>query len=370
MKHKYLIEEVSNKYGYNEQLQIAINLTIDLMLKEYGEDKIDDIYNLFRNIRIFSTSDMSKDNRDKIEKEMIGNYNSNIIDKKDDDPYQNDSDPGSYYSYQAIYDENMNVTGEARWIVVKDMKGSIQEEGYKNIFGTTINIPYFIHEIGHAFVMQNATYVKEENKIYSKHGMYEEVITFDKKDNKFEIDADGLNSIILEESINEFSTQNMLKELLKVDDYTIVRQQLDSIGHVSTAYNSVLLSLTEKLEKILGKEQLLNYRRNNDKKVIDEFNLIASQSEIVQKYCPGDLPFSMFDKKCYALYLLENKKYTMTSEQYGERNKQLMMDAFVPLCAYQDKKYGTMPFATYEEVRNEVLGINVDLIVEKENKTK
>ena len=65
MDHRAVIEEISNKYGYDEELQIAIGITIPLMIKEYGEEKLEDIYKLFRDTRIVATSDMGKDNRDR-----------------------------------------------------------------------------------------------------------------------------------------------------------------------------------------------------------------------------------------------------------------------------------------------------------------
>ena len=265
MEHNAFIEELSNKYGYDEELKIAIGITIPLMINHYGENRTNEIYDLFRNTRIFSTTDMSKANRDKIEQTMIGDYNSHL--KKDietQDPYQTNRDPGSYYSYQAIYDNDMNVIGEARWIAVLDMKNSLNGEDYKNTFGTTINMPYFIHEMGHAFGMQKATYIKEGDQIYSKHGMYEEVITYTEKDGKIEVDSSSLTDIMLEEGINEFDTQCMLANFFEVEEYDEVKARLNDINHVSTAYNGIIVSLAEKLEKVLGKDKLIQYRRDND----------------------------------------------------------------------------------------------------------
>lgn len=361
MNHNILIEEVSNKYGYNEELKIAIGLTIPLMVKEYGIDKLDDIYNLFRNTKIIATSDISKEHREAIEKEMIGVANSHIIDKNDDNPYQSDKDPGSYYSYQAIYDENMNVAGEVRWLVVKDMGSSYNGEDYKNMFGTTVNMPYFIHEMGHAFAMQNPTYRKEGNKIYTKHGMYEEVISFEQKDDKVEIDSDSLNSVILEEAINEKQTQDMLVELMGVDDYKEVQEKLDSINHNTTSYGSTIIALAEKFEKVIGKDNLLKLRRDNDTSIIKEFNEIASNSEIGKKYCNGNDFYSILDQKTYGLFLLKQNCYKMPIEEYTRKAKELMLEGYAPLCAYQEVKYGTINLDVFEEVRNNMLGLSVNI---------
>jgi len=128
----------------------------------------------------------------------------------------------------------------------------------------------------------------------------------------------------------------------------------------------IIVALAEKLGKLLGKDRLLQYRRDNDISIIEEFNLVASQSDIAKKYCGDVKPFDMLDQKAYALFLLSNKKLSMSFEEYGRRNGELMMDGYAPLCAYQDKKYGTMPPSLYEEARNNALGIQKEVTEVKE----
>ena len=179
-------------------------------------------------------------------------------------------------------------------------------------------------------------------------------------DKIIEINNNKINSIILEDGVNEFDTQCMLTSFFGVEEYEEVRERLDKIGHITNAYNGVITLLSGKLEKVLGKDKLLQYRRDNDTSVIEEFDLIASQSDIAKKYCGDAKPFDILDKKMFASFLLESKKVTMTPMEYGEKSKELMLDGLAPLCAYQDRKYQTMPLETYEEVRNSVLGINVE----------
>lgn len=314
---------------------------------------------MFRNKRIFATSDMSLSNRQKIEFEMLEGTNSHIEFVEGEDLYQTGTDPGSYYSYQAIYDDEMNVVGEKRWLVIKDMEGSLNCDDYKNLFGTTINMPYFIHEINHAFAMQNPIYKKEGDKIYSKHGMVEQELSFTKKDGKILLKDDMTNNIIIEEAINERITQDMLVELMNVTSYSEVAQTLSSINHISTSYSPVLISLAEKFEKVLGSDNLLEWRMNNDKSIMQEFNELAMQSDIAKKYCNGEVPYDYFDQKCFGIFLLKCNGYKMPIEEYGKKNKELMVEAFTPLCAYQDVKYGTMSLEKFENIRNGILGIEI-----------
>ena len=359
MDYNSLIEEISSKYSYSEELKIAIRMTLPLMVETYGESRFEEICDLFRNTKIFATDDMSKSNRDKVEQEMLNGTNSHVTFDEGENPYQNDIDPGSYYSYQAIYDENMDVVDEKRWAVVKDMQGSLNGEEYKNLFGTTINMPYFIHEMNHAFAMQNATYRKEGNLIYSKHGMVEQEFSIDSNNGTVVISENSTDNIIIEEAINEKISQDMLTSLLKVEDYSAVDRMLRDINHITTSYSPVLISLAEKMEGLLGRDALLSWRKDNNMSVLQEFNRLASESEISQKYCDGMTPYDYFDQKCFGIFLLKCNGYKMSMEEYGKRNKELMVEAFAPLCAYQDKKLGTMSLEKFENIRNGILGIEV-----------
>jgi len=351
-----LLKEIQNKYGYSIDLMTAIKKTIPLMVDEYGEDSIDDILRLFQKTRIFATTDMGYENRKKIENLMVGNHNSHIK-SEESDPYQNDSDPGSYYSYETLFDEEMNIIGEARWIVVQDMKDSFNANEYQNLFGTTINMPYFIHEINHAFAMQNATYTKKDNTITSKHGMYEQTHTFEKEDSKIKLTEESNSHIILEEAINEKITQDMLVKLLNVKDYSEVESLLSSIKHVTSSYSAIIIGLAEKLYNLLGKDKLLELRKNNNMEVVNEFNKLASQSDIAKKYLDGETPYDYFSKKCFELFRLKCECYKLGIEKYTKRTREVMVEGFAPLCAYQEIKLGTTDLNKFDETRNNILGI-------------
>lgn len=357
MNLNQLVNEISLKYNYDDELKQAILITIPLMVEEYGEDSLEDIIKLFKNTRIFSTPDMGYNNRKKIADSMTSKYNSHIK-SEETDPYQNgNSEPGSYYSYETIYDQNMNIVGEARWIVVKDMKDEINGQDYKQIFGTTINMPYFIHEINHAFAMQNAIYTKQGNQITSKHGMYEQVYSFSNDGESISLTEESNSHIILEEAMNEKITQDMLVSLLQAKDYTEVTDILKSINHITTSYSVILITLIEKLEKIMGKEKLLSLRKDNDMSVITEFNSFAKESEIAQKYIKEENPFNYFSKKCFELFRLKCEGYKMSIDEYEAKSKELMVEAFIPLCAYQNQKLGTIDLEKFDEIRNNILGI-------------
>ena len=328
------LSNLEKKFGYSNELKEVIKMTVALMVDEYGQENTTAIYNFFNDVRIFLTNDMSGQNLEEIKDKCIKKDNRIIEEEKN--LYGNDNRLGSVYNYETIYDENMNPIGEYRWIVVEDLKESHREEKYREVFNTTINIPYFIHEVNHAFNMQNPMYKKTGNKLYAKHGMYEENIIIENKDDKISLSSEDGKNILLEESINEMQTQRMLCRYFNVDDYKNVREILSSIGHVGTSYDGTLIFLAEYFEKLVGKNRLLEYRKDNNISVIEKFNNIISQSEIAQYYNFKNNGYERFGQLCFDVFHLKCECYKYSIEDYRNLMSKLTLDAVGPLYAYSE----------------------------------
>ena len=95
--------------------------------------------------------------KQKITEEMTHSCNPHVK-EEESNPYQND-EIGSFYSYQAVFDEEMNVVDEIRWIVVKEITGPEKEKAIE-LFGTSICMYYFLHELDHVFSTRHAIYQK------------------------------------------------------------------------------------------------------------------------------------------------------------------------------------------------------------------
>lgn len=347
------LNELKNKFGYNDEVLKAIEITISLMVKEYGEAKRNEIYSLFRDTEIFALK--SVDNRSiNTILESKKNYNQHI--RFDESKGEKSNFHGGAYSFDPIYDDNMHVVGESRFIIVEDMRETDKEDGYRRLFGTSINIPNFIHEANHAYAMMEPYYSYEDNKVVSKHGFVNSVSTYTKDDDGKYLVSDGEdNDVVLEEMVNESVTRKMLVDLFKVNDYNQVYEKLKEIGHVSNAYNDLLVSLAIKLENLLGLEELLNVRRNNDLAAIERFNVLAKRSQIALEYFGDTVPFDYFRKKVNELYTLGLNKYKIDEEQYAYESAVLVVEAFSPLMAYQDVAFATMDLESFNKLKDNYL---------------
>lgn len=337
---------LQKKFGYSEELKEVIKMTIALMVDEYGQENITSIYNFFNDVKIFLTNDMSQQNLEEIKNKYVPK-DKRII-EEENNIYGNDNTPGSVYNYETIYDEKMNPIGEYRWIVVEDLKGNYREEKYRETFKTSINMPYFLHEINHAFNMQRPIYKKTGNKVYVKHGIFEENFVLENKGSQVSISSENEKNILLEEAINEMQTQRMLCRYFNETDYTKVREKLNSMGHVSTSYDGTLIFLAEYFESLIGKDKLLEYRKDNNKSVIEEFNKTISQSKIAQHNNFAHNGFEKFGQLCFDVFQLKCECYKHSIEEYRQLMSKLTLESLGPLYAYSEVTKGNISLEEYE----------------------
>lgn len=348
------LSELRNKFGYSDDLLKAIEITINLMIEEYGENEASEIYSLFAGTKVIALKEVNRETLDKLDSDM-GSYNPHVIFEEEENPYGTNL-VASSYNYQPIYNADMQVVREARYIVTQDMSENYNGEEYKRVFGTYINMPYFIHEANHAYAMMHPEYKYEGKKIIAKHGMYVTTHEYEEdKDGKFVMRMVDNRDIILEEVINEGITQRMLVRLLNKNDYKEVKGILNEIHHNGTEYGAVLVTLGELLEKNLGKSQVMDYRRNNNETPINYFNEQASKSDIAVEYMSGEIPYEHLSKKCHELFDLNLNKLRMTVDDYGRESATLMIDALASIEAFKNVEYNTTNLENFNKRRDTVL---------------
>lgn len=350
-----LLNDIKDKFHYDDNILKAIEITINLMIKKYGTEATNDIFELFSNIPIITSVGLNQNILNEKMKEHFADDNPHIIEDEEENIYGTNS-VGSVYCYNPLFNDDMEVVGESRFIIVEDKKDTIHENGYLNTFGTTINIPYFIHEVNHAYGMQKKKYVKKGNQIYAKHGLFTSVIDFYKDGDKYHIRSTGGKDIVFEEIVNQMITQDMLCEFFNVSSYDEVKPILDGINYVPMEYDSLLVFIGRELKTAIGLDAIMNLRRENDESVIDELNSIAESSDIAVEYLGESKPFDYFVLKNYELFQLIINRYKYKIEKYAELSAELMLDSLAPVYAFADKKNNTITLKSYKEKREKLLG--------------
>ena len=296
MDYITFIDEIVEKYGYEDNVRRAIEIAIPLMIKKYGEERLEEVLNVFKDVRIFVFNERTEEVYETIQKEMEHGINVHLKDETKAN-YGNDFVPGSGYTYQAIYDEDMNVTGEVKWISVEALTDSKRLK-YEETFGTNINIPYFLHELGHAFAMQNPTYKKEGNKIFSKHGFYETIDEISYVDGVPIIRTVSEEGLLIEDIVNEKMTKEQLMDYFGLEDEESLHSIIANLGSSNNIYGGSLNLLAEQFEKQLGTDNILKWRIDNDKKIKENFSCLCEKTKIASVYFPGENAYSFFANKC------------------------------------------------------------------------
>ena len=99
MEYNTFIDEIVEKYGYKDNVRRAIEIAIPLMIKKYGESRIEDVLNVFRNVEICTFTEKTKEAYDEITERMLGDTNSHVVDATGANYGPEDHVPGSKKEY-------------------------------------------------------------------------------------------------------------------------------------------------------------------------------------------------------------------------------------------------------------------------------
>lgn len=347
--YKELLKDVFTKYGYNDNEQTALALAFEAMVSVYGEKEIPDIIQMFMSLPIYFSTQMSEDYFEEIHKKELNGRNAHIVYKNHINPYGVDTTPGSLYHFETIFTKDMQPCGSSIYLIVKDMVNDYQKDGYLKVFGTTINVPYLIHELNHAYAMQKPLVNVEGNKIYEKYGMFITQSSFVKNGSVFEVEEESSEDVVLEEAINELLSEKMLVNVLHLKDEAELLELLRSIKHVTSSYGPIIKYALDRVESIFG-DKLMAYRKSNDFTFYNEFNEMASSGEIYKKYMEGKLPFEVFSHYLKESFMLTAKCYTYPLETYKRLQQENLIELLAPLYALKEAQ-GTSSLEDYEKYR-------------------
>jgi len=346
-----IINEICLKYNYSKELRKAISVVFPLMVEEYND--LEGVKKLFLDVRIFCVQNIDDKTINDINLEMLSEVNEHII-LDESNVYDNNS-VGAFYSYEPVFDNSMNVVDEIKLIVIKGF-----QDKYQSLFRTSVDIPSFLHELNHAYGMQNPVYRISGNQIYSKHGMYETVSLVESMDSKYIVRTVKQDNIMSEEVYNEFITRRMLCGFFGVTDYSIVSQKLDNIGHVRSVYTNLHIEIARYLESAIGKDNLMRYRKDNDYSVIDKFNELSMETELHSSYFNDSNPFSYLNSKIFEMFNLSSNYINYLSEDKKEEYRiemlRLFYDAVAPIYSYNIVLNNKGSVGDYMRARRNELG--------------
>lgn len=348
------IDGICKKFQYNFEMNKLLRKLFPIIIDYYGNDYYKKIIRAFFNTPIIVTKRLSKNNLEIIRNHFEQKTKPVII--EGEEFYQGNAEPGSILGFEPIFDKECNVTDERKWIVAKDMKDTIYEELFVKYFGTTINVPFLIHEMCHVIGSLNTVYQKKDDKFYSKTGMVEELYSIDKKDDKYVLKEVFSKYFVLEEAVNELNTREILAKFLK-KPYDLIEFILKKIGNDNSTYTTSLITVAEELRSAIGKENLNRYRIDNDMNVKNKYNEEASKSIIMNEENCDKEPFDIMDFYATKLYEINCKRNDYDNISFEKLQNYYVFYSVLPSFAYKNKKgMSEYTYQNYKNLKNSLLG--------------
>lgn len=356
------INKICSIYSYDDEVKKAISIAIPLMVNYYGEEQIESILEVFNSTKIYNVRKLDNRILEDIFQEQIGRNNRHVHEQKSDTSYD-DTDIGSIYCSQPIFDDDVTISDEVKWIVVEDTKGTESESKYREMFGTSINIPYFLNSISHAFSMVNPIYEKKDNEIVTKKGMFESCESIKKLFVGYSLNMVSKRNSNLEEAFATIDTQSMLCDFFGEKSYAFVQDKLETIGYEEPNNDYFSMYVCNNFQNAIGRKNLIKYRKDNDVSIIERFNKFASKSEIASKYFPDEAAYDYMSRICSDMekYTKEFSESCLSFEdiddkydEYQQKTNEMLCDAMAPIYAYKDS-FGLHKVDAYENFRSNIL---------------
>ena len=299
-----LIEQVSEKFGYNSQdvegnksLKTVLLKVVPAMLKDSDQEGQNLFYQMLSHTPIVITENLTQESYKKLLEKYIGNnVNEHIVEEQIDlGEYGKEIGEGAYVS-EAIFDENMNLQGKKSFIYVPKVT-----DKKKEFYGTDINVSYLIHELGHAWHAEKEQFVmQQDGTLKERVGALECIYSFSKlPDNKIAKKCIKTTGLMIEESMNtleeEIATANYMDISLEE-----MREEYNNTLFLNSYQGYMTNFIAHMLEK-LGKEDFENYRLYGEKESINKINELMEKTNYWKNRETDILPSSNsprnYDKK-------------------------------------------------------------------------
>ena len=341
------IDGICKKFQYNFEMNKLLKKIFPIIIDYYGNDYYKKIVRVFFNTPIIVNKKINRNTLNKLQN--FFKQKDKIVITEKEDVKNEKSDPGAILGFEPIFDKNCNIVEEKRWIVVKDMKETKNEDVFLKYFDTTINVPFLIHEICHAIGSLNSVYQKKDNKLYYKTGMIEQLYSIEKKDNQYILKKVFSKYFALDKAINELDTREILSKLLKIP-YDSIEFILKEIGNDNLIYSNNLITVAEELKSAIGKECLNKYRIDNDMNIKNEYNDQANKSVITINENYDKEPFDVMDFYTTKLYELNCRRSDYDNISFEKLQNYYVFHSVLPSFAYKNTK--GMKEYTYENFVN------------------
>lgn len=310
-----LVEQICQKFGYSDQdkegndsLKTVLLKVIPAMLKDSNQDDRNLFYQMLSHTPIVITENLTQESYNKLLEQYIGkNVNQHIIEENVDlGEYGSNLAAGAYVS-EAILDENMNLQGKKSFIYIQKVT-----EKAKNFYGTDINVPHLIHELGHAWHAEKNEFVmQKDGTLKNRVGFAEFIYSFSKtQDNKFVRKCISATGLMIEESMNTVAEEIAMANYMGISLEQMRKEYRNSL--IPSVYQGYMVYFAEHMLLKLDKDEFEKYRLYGETEIKDKINDLLKKTDYWINREKDILPSSdsprSYDKKKNIIDKIDNIK--------------------------------------------------------------
>lgn len=276
-EYEDIVEEVSQKFGYKEELSSTLVKIAKAVLdgKSFEDRQI--FYKMLRTTPIVIIPDNSKISHEEIVEKMLGDVNPHIKDKSKVDlgEYGKQKAAGAFVS-EPIIDENLNIKGIKKFLYITEINTSRElsesQKKYIDMFHTVINVPHLIHELGHAWASEENPYSIEDGILTQRMGTVETKFKLtDLENGQYESEAISTTGLFIEEGINTNFEERSIAKYLGIS-LEAAKKLYKNNTITPSIYQASISTMTESLYNGAFMDDIEKWRMYGDKNAEERLN--------------------------------------------------------------------------------------------------
>jgi len=258
-----LIDSVSEKFGYDEELNNILKRIVPVMIDGKSEEISNMLFDTLNRVKIFVLeNNATKEDVDKCQKEVFEETNKNVEFKEETGSEYGKGIAAGAYVNEPIFDDNMNIIGKQSFLYVTKLS---KYDKLTEVYGTDINLSHLIHELGHAWASEKEEFVQGEDGNYINNVGACTITAKVDKGNK-SVMSDKYEGLFLEETLNTIEEENTLCKLLGIENIN----ELKAKGYVPSSYQGMMTDITKSYVEKFGKERFADFRFLKDKEALKD----------------------------------------------------------------------------------------------------
>lgn len=258
-----LIDNVSEKYGYDEELNRMLKKVVPVMIDGKSEEIANMLFATLERVKIFVLPyNATKEDIDRCQKEVFMNNNQDItFDEETGSEYGKGIAAGAYVN-EPVFDDDMNITDKQSFLYVTRLS---KYDKLTEVYGTDINLSHLVHELGHAWASEKEEFVQQEDGTYINNVGACAITARVDKENKSVI-SDKYEGLFIEETLNTIEEENTLCKLLGIESIS----ELKAKGYVPSSYQGMMTDIMRSYVEKFGKERFDSFRFLKDREALIE----------------------------------------------------------------------------------------------------